>query len=91
MPCLRRRINKSVSSLEAHGVFAPGPIFSLKIYGSDSSFDFLVKIFEVSAFALNKSSEEITGEWLRPFLQKMLWISEGSIFAVRIVSTSVFN
>ena len=43
-------------------MFAPGPIFSLKIYGSDSRFDFLVKILEVSALALSKSSDEVTCE-----------------------------
>jgi len=43
-------------------VFAPGPIFSLKINGSDLSFDFLEKIFEVIALALSKSSDEVTHE-----------------------------
>ena len=43
-------------------MLAPGPISSLKIYVSDSSVDFLEKIFEVSALALNKSSDEVICE-----------------------------
>ena len=55
-------INKSVSSLDAHGVSVPGPILSSKTYVSVSSVVLLVKMFEVSAFALKRSNTDITGE-----------------------------
>ena len=61
--CLRSLISKSVSSFDAQVVLAPGPISSLKMYGRDSSAVFLAKIFEVSAFALNRSSADITSEY----------------------------
>ena len=85
--CLRSLINKSVSSLDTHAVPAPGPISSLKIYGSDSSTVF-VKIFEVSAFALKRSKTEFILENFVLLAKLLLLIWDGSIFAVNIVSTS---
>ena len=86
--CLRSLINKSVSSLDTHAVPAPGPISSLKIYGSDSSTVFFVKIFEVSAFALKRSKTEFILENFVLLAKLLLLIWDGSIFAVNIVSTS---
>ena len=62
--CLRSLISKSVSSFDAQVVIAPGPISSLKMYGSESRAVFLAKIFEVSALALKRSSADITYEYL---------------------------
>ena len=85
--CLRSLINKSVSSLDTHAVPAPGPISSLKIYGSASRAVFFAKIFEVSALALKRSNADIILEYLL-IPPKFLWFSwDGSIFAIIMVST----
>ena len=70
----RSLTSKSVSSLDTQAVPAPGPIFSLKIYGSDSSADFLVKIFEVSALALKRSKTDMTLQNPSPLLKLSLLI-----------------